>query len=272
MGWGSIFAAAAPIIGGALQAGGSLYGASKSASTAKQINEQQINYNKEAAQNAHQWEVEDLKKAGLNPILSANSGASVNAMSPIMPDTSGYGNAFSSGADVLKKLGTDTENQTKVANATKKQADSTSAKNYADATKTIEETKWIKPLAKAEIKNKSTNSAKNLANAAEAESRIELNETTGQLKQQQIASIAIDNEIKKIQAEINQSDFGKALAYIDRLMQTVANGGEAFQKYTGGIAALKNAATNKDKAGANTVIEELNKTANGYRKRTKRIK
>lgn len=36
-------------------------------------------YQKEFAQNAHQWEIEDLKKAGLNPILSAGgSGASAS--------------------------------------------------------------------------------------------------------------------------------------------------------------------------------------------------
>nr|WAE43291.1 MAG: DNA pilot protein [Microviridae sp.] len=33
--------------------------------------------NRENYQNRHQWEVEDLKKAGLNPILSANSAANV---------------------------------------------------------------------------------------------------------------------------------------------------------------------------------------------------
>lgn len=41
----------------------------------------QINnaYQKEFAKNAHQWEVEDLKKAGLNPILSAGgSGTSAS--------------------------------------------------------------------------------------------------------------------------------------------------------------------------------------------------
>ena len=58
-----------------------------SPSTGSQIN-MQLNAQKELAayqnalnvydyQNRHQWEVEDLKKAGLNPILSANSGASL---------------------------------------------------------------------------------------------------------------------------------------------------------------------------------------------------
>ena len=50
-------------------------------------NERSMDYNSDEAamqrefamkvyKNRHQWEVEDLRKAGLNPILSANSGAS----------------------------------------------------------------------------------------------------------------------------------------------------------------------------------------------------
>ncbi len=36
-------------------------------------------YQKEFAQNAHQWEMEDLKKAGLNPALTATGGAGASA-------------------------------------------------------------------------------------------------------------------------------------------------------------------------------------------------
>lgn len=48
--------------------------AERSQKYALQSMKEQNIYNKEAAQNAHQWEVADLEKAGLNPILSAGGG------------------------------------------------------------------------------------------------------------------------------------------------------------------------------------------------------
>ena len=59
-------------------------------------------HQKEVMQNRHQWEVEDMRKAGLNPILSATggSGASGNAPPIVAPDLAG---AMHSGADTELK-------------------------------------------------------------------------------------------------------------------------------------------------------------------------
>lgn len=48
-------------------------------------------HQKEAMQNRHQWEVADMRKAGLNPILSATGGSGTPGNAPIIeaPDISG---------------------------------------------------------------------------------------------------------------------------------------------------------------------------------------
>lgn len=62
--------AAGSIIGGI----GEYFGTSSANSLQQSLFNQQIGFNKEVMQNRHQWEVLDLKKAGLNPLLSATSG------------------------------------------------------------------------------------------------------------------------------------------------------------------------------------------------------
>lgn len=65
---------------------GSLIGSSQSAKAQSQTNEmnyriaqEQMAFQREGMQNRHQWEVEDLRKAGLNPILSAGGQPPVPA-------------------------------------------------------------------------------------------------------------------------------------------------------------------------------------------------
>ena len=77
-------------------------------------------HQKEAMQNRHQWEVNDLRKAGLNPILSAGgSGAPGNAPQIVAPDLAG---AMKSGAEAStqhseKNLKDALEKQTYVQNS-----------------------------------------------------------------------------------------------------------------------------------------------------------
>lgn len=233
MGWGI---AALSGLSGIAQAAGSLYAAKKSASAAKQINQQQIEYNKEAAQNAHQWEVEDLKKAGLNPILSANGGASVNAMSPIMPDTSGYGNAFTSAAETMRTFNA-AQNETKLANT---QSD----KNQADAALAIANTDFTKG-----VKTQSEKEA-----MRQMQSNIAFNSAAAATKKAETANLYATAELntaKKFEStqnawnKIHQNEnldqqrdlLKKQIKYYEA--EAIARGLSSFGSAAGGAAAWK---------------------------------
>lgn len=68
----------------ALGAGASFFGARESSSAQQAANEENrriaemnIAFQREGMQNRHQWEVEDLLKAGLNPLLSVHGGGPI---------------------------------------------------------------------------------------------------------------------------------------------------------------------------------------------------
>ena len=86
--------------------GAALIGAASAKSTNKAAAQQAETsrlFTKEQLQNRHQWEVEDLRKAGLNPVLSANSGAAVggSAQAPVINPADGMAKAVEAAASAL---------------------------------------------------------------------------------------------------------------------------------------------------------------------------
>lgn len=114
-----------PIIGGAiitgmLGAGSGIIGSSMSANTAARNTEKQLAWERERALHAHQWEVQDLEAAGINPVLTATGGkgAATSGITPQMPDYSGI---TSAGTAIMDSVNMIYDNKLKMATAQKAQ-------------------------------------------------------------------------------------------------------------------------------------------------------
>lgn len=121
-------------------------------------------YQKEFAQNAHQWEMEDLKKAGLNPALTAagGSGASAGGAGGIGNGSTGspMGNIF----EIMTGIA-GTINQTKATNAQTELMD-------AQAIKTIAEADSVPQRIKNETMNAVSNRMNANINSAKAKTGV----------------------------------------------------------------------------------------------------
>lgn len=138
--WGSIGAAVGGALGGPVGAiGGSIAGDLLTNNSNKKNVEKQINWERERATHAHQWEVADLKAAGINPILTAGgSGALTGGISA--PQSADFGDDVTSGMNAItnKRNAENAKKQTQIA---ENKANSEINLNNATAAKTAEEAK-----------------------------------------------------------------------------------------------------------------------------------
>lgn len=124
-----------------------------SAEFSRRAQKRQIAWEKERATHAHQWEVEDLKNAGLNPILSAGgSGAVTGGISAPVPDTSGLSelkNSIQTGiqAKTAKKEQKLLDEQTEQAKSQTALNKANEKKALADTANTAEDTRRLKAQA-----------------------------------------------------------------------------------------------------------------------------
>jgi D-ribose pyranose/furanose isomerase RbsD len=159
----------------ALAIGLSGFGGIYSAYQNNQINQDNLAFQKLMAQNAHQWEVQDLKKAGLNPILSATGGKGAQASGGSQV---GIQNPFAGITDALRVASEINKND-----ATANQANSQKDVNDVLTKKiTVEEAKIREEANKVrqEIKNLRSQIGKTLSDTANVkqDTRIKRLQTT----------------------------------------------------------------------------------------------
>lgn len=190
-------------------------------------------WEKEKMQKAVQWQMGDMKKAGINPLVAGITGGATGsgAPNPSAPNMQfgNIGNEFVSAFSNLRGV----EQMDRQLDIMQQNADTEEIKGTAQAGKDIETTKWIEPQAKAEIQNKNTNTAKQTAEKQEIEANQELIQSKTEMQE-------LQNAVQEIQTLVNTGKFGKAMAYIDRLAETGSN-------IVNVLSPLKSALANKNK-------------------------
>lgn len=143
----------------------------------------QNTYNKETMQNLHQWEVEDLKKAGLNPALGYGGNTSGIATGTASGPQAATGDPISMIATAVGIGNQLKENE--LTSAKTAETDASRDKAIAETAGIIESNKWITPQKKEEWINTIADTALKNAQTASAKKSAELAEETKKLTREE---------------------------------------------------------------------------------------
>lgn len=188
-------------------------------------------FQREMAKNAHQYEIEDLKKAGLNPILSAGGSSATSIAGSNSAQSTGAGNmsegntfsnAISKGIEMMNSQSA-RELQSKQGELALAQAEAARAQSLAD----IARSRVIEPEAKAKIKHLASAAAMNKAEA-------EYKNTMGGLAQSGLKGKVFGSNEDTKEMLTNAALIGATVIPSFGIVKKLSSAGKAYRNWKAG--------------------------------------